>query len=306
MNRTDQSDIVRSLLSWLGAMAGFAWKTVVVSFAIVSFSSAQTIGRVGSLEVSAESLRSVLSSLDAGQLESVRQDPALLEQLVRSLLVQQLVLKKATEDKWHEQAAVVAKLARTRDSTITESYLESVSLPPADYPSEDELKTAYQTNRDSLTQPRSFRLAQIFIADANGADEKLKAVQLLLKSKEADFAKVAKEQSQEPTSAGRGGEIGWVTEEQIEPDLRKPVIVMKLNETSEPIRLKDGWHLLKLLDARAAYTPTLEQVRLQLIKQLRQEKLRANTQAYLARLLKEHPLVLNETELLKILPEPSR
>lgn len=267
---------------------------------------AENIGSLGSLDISVEELRPLLASLEPAQLESVRQDSALLEQLVRSLLVQRLVLQEATTQKWQEQPAVVAKLARVRDSTITESYLESVAQPAADYPSDQELQEAYASNKEALKQPRSFRLAQIFIAEAPGAERKLSEIQGLLKKPSADFASLAQARSQETVSAARGGEIGWVTEAQIEPGLRDPVLKLKLFAVSEPIRLKDGWHFLKLLDAREPYVPTLEQVRVQMIRQLRQDRLRTNTQAYLARLLKEHPLVLNSSALSQLLPELPR
>lgn len=267
---------------------------------------AESVGRVGTLEVSVEEIRRSIGSLEPAQLESIKQDPAMLEQLVRSLLVQKLVLKEATSKKWHEEPAIVAKLERTRDSTLTESFLESVSQPPASYPSEEEVRSAYEAGRESFQQPRSFRLAQIFIADSADAEKKIQGLKKQLKDTKTDFAELAQKNSQESVSAARGGEIGWVTEAQIEPELRTHVTGLKFNEISPPILLKDGWHLLKLLDARAAYTPTLEQVKPSLIRQLRQDKLRANTQSYLATLLKEHPLVLNESVLRSTLPEPSK
>lgn len=263
---------------------------------------AETAARIGTLEVSTEELRQLLTGLEKKQLESVQQDPALLEQLVRSLLVQKLVLKEASAQKWEEQPAVVARLARTRDSTLTETFLESVSEPPADYPSETELTEAYEAGRESFKQPRSFRLAQIFIAEAPEAETRLKEIRSLLKAPQADFGKIARSHSQEAVSAARDGEIGWVAEAQIEPELRNQVTDLKLFAISEPVRLKDGWHILKLLDAREAYTPTLVQLRPQLIKQLRQEKQRSYAQAYLARLLKEHPLVLENSALSRLLP----
>ncbi|MES2507679.1 MAG: peptidylprolyl isomerase [Verrucomicrobiota bacterium] len=263
---------------------------------------AETLGRLGVLEVRVEELQPAVSSLEPAQLESVRRDPAMLEQLVRSLLVQRLVLKQATDQKWHERPTVVAKLERVRDSTLTETYLESVSQPAADYPSDAEVKAAYEKGRDALIQPRSFRLAQIFIAQAPEGEKKLADVKGLLRAEKADFADVAGKHSQETLSASHGGEIGWVTEAQIQPEFREQVTRLKLHEISSPIKLKDGWHILKLLDARAAFTPTLEQVRAQLVKKLRQEKLSANTQAYLARLLKEHPLELNKSALPQVLP----
>lgn len=288
-------------------------------FAIVSFSlllspllaaEGEILGHLGETEIKIEEVRASLAHLDANQAEAVRRDPKVLEQVVRGFLVQKLVLKEALDKKWDQEPAIVAKLARVRDSTLTESYLESVAQPPAGYPSESELKSAYEAGKPALKVPRSFRLAQVFIAAPRDADEatvtKAQAkVTLLSKrvhAKDADFAAIAKEQSEEPTSAARGGEIGWLTENQIQPEIRAKIPGLKLFSISEPIRLDDGWHVLKVLDVREPYTPTLEQVRVQLVRQLRAEKLRGNSQAHLEQLLKEHPLSLDTAALTKVLP----
>jgi peptidylprolyl isomerase len=70
---------------------------------------------------------------------------------------------------------------------------------------------------------------------------------------------------------------------------------------SEPVKLDDGWHILKVLDSKDAHTATLDQVRDQLTVQLRAERARLNRQEYLAKLLKDHPLAINEIELAKLL-----
>ena len=57
-----------------------------------------------------------------------------------------------------------------------------------------------------------------------------------------------------------------------------------------------------MIDIREPYTPTVEQIRGQLVQQLRTERTRSNSQAYIARLLQEHPLAINELALSKILP----
>lgn len=262
-------------------------------------SDTEIIGSIGKQDISLEEVRSALAHLDPNQAEAVRNDPKVLEQVVRAFLAQKLVLKKALEKKWDQEPAIVAKLARARDSAITESYLESVAQPPADYPGEDDLRSAYEASKEALRIPRSFRLAQIFVT----SEQKLAAVGKRLKAKDTDFVQVAQTESEDTASAARGGEIGWLTEAQIQPELRSRINTLTLNEISEPIRLGDGWHILKLLDAREPYTPTFEQVRVQLTRQLRTEKLRANTQAHLARLLKENPLSLNTSVLAKALPE---
>lgn len=263
----------------------------------------EPLGKLGALVLGEDDFRASLQSLSEGQIASLKADPVLLEQVARTTLVQKLVLQEATEKGCPQQPQIAARIERARQSAITESYLESIAEPPKDYPSEEELKAVYTASRDSLRVPRSFRLAQIFIA-TNAA--KLTEVKKMLSDAKADFAEIASHHSQEVTSASRGGEIGWLTEAQIEPDLLPAIATLKLNEVSKPVKLKDGWHILKLLDARAAYTPTLEQARSQLVKQMRQEKLRLNSQAYLADLLRKHPLQINTAALQAALPdEPS-
>jgi parvulin-like peptidyl-prolyl isomerase len=117
----------------------------------------------------------------------------------------------------------------------------------------------------------------------------------------ADFAAIAKGESEEPESAARGGEIGWLTESQIQPEVRSQVGSLTKNSVSEPIRLEDGWHILKVLDIKEGYTPTLEEIHSALAQQLRTEKTQANSQAYLAKLLQQTPVAINELALSKVL-----
>jgi parvulin-like peptidyl-prolyl isomerase len=122
-------------------------------------------------------------------------------------------------------------------------------------------------------------LAQIFIALPKTADKtttdkaqgKLEAVKKSLHQNGADFAAIAKANSEESESAPRGGEIGWLGENQVQPEVRPQVLSLSKNATSEPIRLEDGWHILKVLDIKEAYTPTLDEIRSQLVQQTRRD-----------------------------------
>lgn len=236
-------------------------------------------------------------------------DPSLLNQLVRSLLTQRIVLNEALAKHWDQDPATAALLQRMRDNTIVQSYLQSVSQPPADYPSDSEIKSAYETNKAALLVPRQYHLAQIFVALPKGADKaetdkaqaKLERIKKNLRLHDADFSAVARADSDEASSAEQGGVIGWLTETQIQPEIRPQVITMTRNTISEPIRLEDGWHILKLLEIKEPFTPSLEEVRTQLSQQLRAERTKANSQAYLAKLLQKTPVSINELALSKVL-----
>ena len=263
------------------------------------------IGSIGGIELREDEILESLGGLGTVEKEALARDPAALNKLVRSMLVQRVIYQQAVEVKWDQEPAIQPLLKSTREAAITDSYIKHLSRPPEGYPDETELRKAYEAARAELTVPRSFRLAQIFITE--GSDQRLAEVKKRLKADPAGFGRIAREMSEEKESAARDGEIGWLTERQIQPEIFEQLPKLRLNVVSEPVRLKDGWHILKVLDVREPFTPIFDQVRVQLAQRLRAEKIRAGMQAYVAETLQKHPVAINEVALSKLLQEvPSR
>jgi parvulin-like peptidyl-prolyl isomerase len=266
--------------------------------------SDDVIARVGSTNISADEVRAYVTALGPRERAALGQDPALLSQAVRMMLANRLVLQEVTAKKWDQQAAVAEQLDRVRENAVVELYLQTVSAPPAAFPSDDELQKVYDANRAAMLMPRQFQLAQIFVAlpaDADkAADDKAKKsiddIQRRLKAPGADFAAIANE-----NDAKNGGDLGWLVENQIRPEIRTAVMQLAKNASSEPIRLDDGWHILKVVDTKASYTRTLPEVRDVLVQQMRSERAAAQRRAYIAELLKQHPPVINELALSNLL-----
>ncbi|QOZ69928.1 peptidylprolyl isomerase [Bradyrhizobium arachidis] len=269
----------------------------------------EVIARVGGSDVNADEVKATIMLLDARQQAAMARDPALLSQTVRAILANRLVLKEATAKKWEQQPAVVAQLARARESLIVESYLQSVTAPPDGFPSEAEVKSVYEANASALLVPRRFRLAQIVIAVPKDADKaaedtarkKLDDVVKKVKQSGADFAAIARSSSEESSSAERDGEIGWVNEPDLRTEIRSQVTGLQKSGITEAIRLDDGWHIVKLLDTEAAHTRPFAEVRDALVQRMRAERIEANRRAYVAELLKQSPPVVNEIALSKLL-----
>ncbi len=269
------------------------------------------VARVGDLDVNLDEIKRALANLDVRELAAVSRDPALLNQVVRSLLVQRLLYREAVAKKWDQSAEAKAQLERLRQSAITESYLQSVSQPPDDWPRDAEVEAAYQASKESFLIPRQHRLAQIFIALPKNADtaatekarQRLDAIKKKLDDKQADFAAIARTESDEIASASNGGEIGWLTEAQIQPDIRETAATLAAGQTSAPVRRDDGWHIIKCLEVKEPFTPALDQLKPRLVQQMRAEKTKANSQAYLAKLLQENPVAINELALSAALTE---
>ena len=273
----------------------------------------EVIARVGDSEVTAEEVRATIQRLDARQQASLARDPALLSQTVRAILTNRLVLKEAMAKKWDQQPAVVAQLARARDSLIAETYLQSVTAAPDNFPSEAEIKSVYEANANAFLVPRRFHLAQVLITLAKDADKaaedsarkKLDDVVRKLKQPGADFGALARTSSDDTATAEREGEIGWVAEPDLRPEIRGQVTGLPKAGITDPIRLDDGWHILKLLDTEASHTRPIAEVRDALVQRIRAERIEANRRAYVAELLKQTLPVVNEIALSKLLePKP--
>lgn len=65
----------------------------------------------------------------------------------------------------------------------------------------------------------------------------------------ADFAELARLHS-EDASAGRGGDLGWISPGDAVPDFERAMEALKPGELSEPIRSPFGWHLIQVLERR--------------------------------------------------------
>ena len=73
-----------------------------------------------------------------------------------------------------------------------------------------------------------------------------------LRAGTADFAELAKEHSEDPGSALKGGEYDWTDPTTYVPAFRDTLLSLEKNEISEPFRSTFGWHIVQLLDKRIA------------------------------------------------------
>lgn len=73
-----------------------------------------------------------------------------------------------------------------------------------------------------------------------------------LRAGTADFSELAKEHSEDPGSALKGGEYDWTDPTMWVPAFRKNALALKKDEISEPFRSSHGWHIIQLLDKRIA------------------------------------------------------
>jgi peptidylprolyl isomerase len=295
------------------------WKqfAIMLAISVAPFSptllqAQEVAARMGQTDVKLEEIDAFIKSLGEAEEQAVRSDPGLISQAVRLYLTNRIVLKEALDKKWDAEAEVKTAIERAREGVITETYLQNSAKLPEGFPSSAEVQAFYNANAQSLFVPRQFQISQIFIAapkdgDAAAKDagtKKLAAVQAKLKAAGADFAAIAKSDSDLKATAERGGEIGWVAETQLRPELLEKVSTLPKGSVSEPVQLEDGYHILKLNDTRSAGPLPLAEVQPRIVATLREQRRAQARRAFVAQILEKSPITLNEFVLAKLARAP--
>jgi len=144
------------------------------------------------------------------------------------------------------------------DYYVSTQIESSIEIP------EEKVKEFYDNNPDNFKMLESVKASHICVAipaDEEGKknEAKEKADNLLKKVRDgADFAELAKENSDCSTSAG-GGDLGYFTRQMLPEPFTTPVFAMKVGEISEPIEVQNMYHIVKLEDRKEARTVSLEE-----------------------------------------------
>ena len=166
--------------------------------------------------------------------------------------------------------------------TVQIEYIElSASELIGDYqPTDDELRALYKTESGmNMVSSENRRISHILIeagSEASPEDQKKaldKATALAAKIKKgASFSSLAKIESDDPGSAEKGGDLGYLAPGVMVKEFETAAFVLKKGEVSEPVKTKFGYHLIKLTDYKASVKLPFSKVRSKLAGQARQQK----------------------------------
>lgn len=78
-----------------------------------------------------------------------------------------------------------------------------------------------------------------------------------------NFAALAREYSQDPASAANGGDLGWMSADQVVPAFAKAMDSVPLNKISAPFKSAFGWHIIEV-SARRSVDRTEDRIRAQI------------------------------------------
>ena len=142
-------------------------------------------------------------------------------------------------------------------------------------PTEEELKSLYEEQKAQFGNPEQRKVSHILIAadmdketEAKAALAKAEGLRQRATGGE-DFAKLAKENSDDKESAVKGGDLGQFNKDAMDPGFSAAALVLAKGEVSQPVKTPFGYHLIKVTELIPATTKKFEEVRAELEKSYR-------------------------------------
>jgi parvulin-like peptidyl-prolyl isomerase len=137
-------------------------------------------------------------------------------------------------------------------------------------PSDKEIQNYYEKNKEAqFTTPEQRCVRHILF----NKDQKEKAEDVKQKLENGgDFAKLAKEYSQDPGSAEKGGDLGCLGKGETVPEFEQAAFGAKQGEIVGPVKTEFGYHILQVTDVKTEQARSLQEVESQIRSQLATEK----------------------------------
>lgn len=120
---------------------------------------------------------------------------------------------------------------------------------------EDEIHDYFVMHPKDFVVPEKVHVKLILLktpegGDQNAADEvKAKAAELLKRIRAGeDFEALARAESQDATSAEKGGDLGFIAKGSLAPELEEAAFKTEVGSVSEPVKTKQGYYLIKVVE----------------------------------------------------------
>jgi foldase protein PrsA len=150
---------------------------------------------------------------------------------------------------------------------------------------DEELKTYFDENKDSLGEAEQVKASHILVEDEETAKE--------IKQKlgdGADFAELAKEYSTDEGSKENGGELGFFPRGTMVTEFEDVAFSLPINEISEPVKSDYGYHIIKVEEKKEAKEADFDDSKAAIKETLIDEKMESEYTTWLEEKKKDYDI----------------
>ena len=164
---------------------------------------------------------------------------------VKRWIRNELLYQEAQKSKIDQEKDIKHRMEQIIKDFVVTNFLErefadSFSVSP------EEIKEYYQENKEKFVREEDeVRASHILFKTQEEAD--LAKTKLVFG---ADFGRLAAEQSLDPDTKFRGGDLGYFTREMMHPAITEATLELKIGHFSKVIETEWGFHVIKVTDKK--------------------------------------------------------
>lgn len=141
---------------------------------------------------------------------------------------------------------------------------------------DEDVAAYYDTNKSFYAEEEQVRASHILVETEEEARELVDKI----KGGE-DFAELAAQHSLDEVSKGQGGDLDYFPRGIMDEAFEEAAFTLAEGEISDPVESSHGFHIIQVTDHKAAYTPTLDEMKDDIRKQLVDEEITMLSQTWL-------------------------
>jgi peptidyl-prolyl cis-trans isomerase C len=233
--------------------------SLALSAALITPAIAQNAAVVNGKSIPKAKLDKLMES--SGQANN----PELRERARDMLITRELVNQEAVNRGIIANPAIQAQLEEARLNILVGAVFDD--YVKRDGVTDTELKAAYDQVKGQF-EGKEYKVRHILVekeADAKSIISKLKAGE--------KFEELAKANSKDTGSAVNGGDLDWMNAQALVPEFSKAMVALQKGQvTDKPVKSQFGYHIIRLDDIREAKTPTMAELKPQLIEMMNQDQ----------------------------------
>jgi peptidyl-prolyl cis-trans isomerase D len=172
-----------------------------------------------------------------------------------------------------QEAQIKAQYEQNKESYRTAEqrrvkylFIDTTTLRGTIQIPEAEVRNHYQENLSTYQLPERVRASHILLKTEGKSPEetekiKTRATELLLQVKQgADFAELARKNSEDPVSAANGGDLGPFGRGAMVPEFENTAFTLGVGAVSDLVKTQFGFHIIKVTEKQPSRTQTFEEV----------------------------------------------
>jgi len=231
-------------------------------------------------------------------------DPRRITKLLNNMLVGKTLAEEARKAGADQDPMVQRRIAIETDKVLAQVQIQRIERAAgAEFDSRTDqfllkARERYTVDKDKYRTPEEVSVSHILFSIRTRTPEAALALAQEAQAKlraGADFASLARELSDDTVTKGAGGHLDWFASTQYEPAFAKAAFELKnVGDVSEPVLSHIGYHLIRLDGRRAPRAQSFDEVKGQIMADLRQAYVGEQRDARIAAIQTDPTLKVNQ------------